>query len=818
MPQSQRYAEVIVPLAVEGVFTYSIPEELINKVKKGVRVEVQFGSKRHYAAIVSTIKDTTNVDKSKVKAILNVLDDRPILAEDHLRFWKWIAQYYCCTIGEVMQGALPAAFRLKSETRITSGRDIEDELHYLDDEEYLIGEAVLINDFITLTDVKDILNKQSVMPIIERLYARAIIELKESLTNRYKPKKESCVRFLPPYDSGGTFDKAFNMLENAPRQTDTFLGIIQLSRQYDVVTVKNLRKRTEATYQALRALEDKGFIERYDRKVSRIAVKAENNEKLQPADLSEEQESALNSVRQGWGDGKVSLLHGVTGSGKTEIYTHLIADAIKKGNQVLYLLPEIALTTQITERLIQLFQDEIVIYHSRLNDQERLEVWRKIFANEKQVILSVRSGILLPFTNLETIIVDEEHDNSFKQINPAPRYNARDAAIYASFNFYNANIVLGSATPSIESYYNAQKGRYNYISLDKRYGGTEMPVIEMRKKTGRRAESIFNDDLITYLKEDLADGFQAIIFKNRRGYAPQIYCSACEWHLQCRYCDVSLTYHQLRHKAMCHYCGYSVKPPTECPACKSRVLQEKGIGTEKVQEELQLLLPEASIKRLDYDSTRKKNAMLDLVSSFEKGEIDILVGTQMVTKGLDFKNIRTVGVLEADKLFTFPDFRARERAFQLLHQVSGRAGRGDYDARVIVQASNLDHDIFDWLQKHDFKALYKNEISERREFAYPPFIRLINIHLEHKKEERVKRAASMLTQKLREELGKVVLGPSISTIPRLKNRFRYDIFLKLKNNTTYLVKVKDHLLKRVSDLKKFQGMSQLRINIDVDPY
>lgn len=818
MLTSNKYVQVIVPLAVEGTFTYRVPEELEHKVKVGGRVEVQFGKRRHYSALVKTIDVQENPDM-KIKPILSILDEVPIVAEDHLRFWDWIAIYYCCSIGEVMQAALPSAFRLKSETHITQGRDFEEELPYLDDEEYLIGEAVQKQEFITVENVRSILGKLSVMPLIERLYARGVIDIQETLSEKYKPKTESCVRLLPPYKDGKDFDKAFNMLKNAQKQADTLLGIIQLWKQYDVVTVKNLRKRTDATYGALRSLADKGFIERYDRKVSRLQLDDNTgvgNKEL--VKLNGAQEEAYRKVGEALKDNKVALLHGVTGSGKTEIYAHFIREAIEKGQQVLYLLPEIALTTQITKRLIALFGHDLVIYHSRLNDMERLEAWKNIFTKEKSVILSVRSGMLLPFTDLGLIIVDEEHDSSFKQMDPSPRYNARDAAIYASRNLYNCNIILGSATPSIESYYNAQNSRYDYIPLMERFMNREMPTVELRKVSPNMKKSIFSDDLISCLKDDLVSGYQAIIFKNRRGYAPQLYCSKCDWHLGCRYCDVSLTYHRMRHKAICHYCGYSVQPPQECPDCGSKVIQERGIGTEKVQEELELLFPDATIKRLDYDSTRKKNAMLDLVSSFEKGEIDIMVGTQMITKGLNFNNIRTVGVLNADKLFTFPNFRATERAYQLLHQVSGRAGRGDFDSRVIIQSSNLNHKIFKWVKNHDFEAMYKQEIHERKEFSYPPIIRLINIHLEHKKSETVEKAASILTRKLRSELGSLVLGPSISMIPRLKNRYRYDIFLKLKNNAAYLQKIKNHILIRLTELRKFKGMSQLRINVDVDPY
>ncbi len=819
MPDYRKYAQLIIPLAVDGMFTYKIPLELEESVNTGVRVEVQFGPKRHYSAIVHSIHDHVESDR-KLKFILSVLDEAPILTEKHLQFWQWIAEYYCCTIGEVMQAALPASFRLKSEMRIIKGKDIENELPYLDDEEYLIAEAVLHQDYITLEQARLILDRQSVMAIIERLYAREVVNIQEILEERYKPKTESCVRLLPPYDEGKEFAKAFNLLENAPKQSDILLGIIQMWKQYGIITVKTLRKRIDATYAALKALEDKGIIERYKREVSRIELTDDGKKSGSLAELSDMQLQSLNGLKKACKEGNVALLHGVTGSGKTEIYAHLIADALNKGQQVLYLLPEIALTTQITQRLLSLFRDELVIYHSRLNDAERLEAWKNINNKSKKLILSVRSGIFLPFRELGLIVVDEEHDSSFKQVNPAPRYNARDAAIYASYQIYDCNIILGSATPSIESFYNAEQGRYAYIPLKTRFKDRKMPSVELRKVSSaqEKKRSIFAQDLINYLEEDLKEGFQSLIFKNRRGYSPQLYCSQCDWHLECRYCDVSLTYHRLRHKALCHYCGFSVVPPISCPECGSNVIQEKGIGTEKVQEELELLFPDAHIKRLDYDTTRKKDAMLDIVSSFENGEIDILVGTQMITKGLNFNNIRTVGVIEADRLFSFPNFRAKERAYQLLHQVAGRAGRGDFQSRVIIQASNLHHVLFKWVIAHDYEAMFKQEMKERREFAYPPIIRLINIHLEHKKEPVVEKAAFMLTQKLRSELGTIVLGPSISTIPRLKNRYRYDIFLKLKNDAPTLMKVKKLFLLRITQLKKMTGMSQLRINIDVDPY
>lgn len=819
MSDSVKYAQVIVPLALEGSFTYSIPEKLSSGVKVGVRVEVQFGAKRHYSAIVRRITDEKPIQR-ELKPVLSVLDEEAIVDEKHLQLWEWIAEYYCCTVGEVMQAALPAAFRLKSEMRIVRGHDLENELDNLDHEEYLIAEAVQVKSFITIEDARLILEKQTVMPLIDRLYAKGVIDVVETLTDKYKPKTESCIRFLPPYSSGKKFEQAFTLVENAPKQADILLGIIQLSKQYDIVTVKNLRKRIDVSHSALVALENKGIIERYDRVVSRVELPTEGEiERKKLAELSDAQNVALEGVLQAAKEEKVALLHGVTGSGKTEIYAHLIQQAVDAGKQVLYLLPEIALTTQITQRLLALFRDDLVIYHSRLNDSERLEVWKKVLNKERKIILSVRSGVLLPFSELGLVIVDEEHDSSFKQVSPSPRYNARDVAIYASYNMYDSAIVLGSATPSIESFYNAEQNRYAYIPLMDRYKDRKMPGVELRQVRSGGSQSIFAKDLITYLDEDLKEGYQSIIFKNRRGYAPQLYCSNCDWRLECRFCDVSLTYHQLRHKALCHYCGYSTQPPTECPDCGSTIIREKGIGTEKVQAELEILFPDATIRRLDYDSTRKKDAMLDLVSAFENGEIDILVGTQMITKGLNFNNIRTVGVIEADRLFTFPDFRAVERAYQLLHQVSGRAGRGDFESRVLIQASNLNHNIFKWLRNHDYDEMYQQEMTERREFSYPPIIRLINIHLEHQRETVVNEAAVKLAQILRQDIKDTrILGPSISSIPRLKNRYRYDIFLKLRNHAPYLNQVKAQILHRIRQLRKMKGMSQLRVSVDVDPY
>ncbi len=803
VPAHTTYADVVLPLAVPKPYTYAVPEEFVLQVKFGVRVEVQFGSNKLYAGLV--LKVHHDAPSHPSKEVLSVIDEEPILNERTAQFWRWLADYYCCTPGEVMDAALPTNLKLASERRLVLSPLYDGNMAGLSDKEFLIAEALTIQETISIEDVRKILDQKTVMGVIKRLLEKKVIYLFEEMQEKYAPKKVGCVRLAEPYHSQpDLLAGAFDLVAKAGRQTEALMAFIQLNRKEGFVLKQSLYKTAHMDASVLGAMVKKGIFEIFDKEVSRLG--SYEDELTEVDALSEQQVRALTEIRSQFSEKQVVLLHGVTGSGKTRVYVELIRETLARGEQVLYLLPEVALTTQIISRLQKILGDQIAVYHSRISNNERAELWRltvsnwqlansqQPIANSQQpiansppptahCILGARSALFLPFDKLGLVIVDEEHDPSFKQQDPSPRYHGRDAAVYLA-HLHGAKVLLGTATPSMESYHNARSGKYGLVEMNGRFGGIEMPeicIVDIREEAKqRKLQSHFSSVLIDEMKASLGRGEQTILFQNRRGYAPSLRCQSCQWTSECVNCDVTLTYHKYRHQLQCHYCGYSVPMPKTCPACGSIDLKLQGFGTEKIEDELKIYLPDVHVARMDLDAIRTKDAAAKIINDFEERRLDVLVGTQMVTKGLDFENVAIVGVLSADQLLGFPDFRSGERGFQLITQVAGRAGRKGKRGKVIVQAMNTAHPVIKEVLEGDFQGFFRREILERKTFEYPPFSRLIKITLKHKKPDVLNRGTAVFVKVLREKLGKRVLGPTVPPVGRVREQFLLDILIKME--------------------------------------
>ncbi len=812
------YATVILPLALPKLYTYSISADMIHLVKRGIRVEVQFGKNKRYSAIVKSISDLAPKGYTP-KPLVSVLDEFPIVTDTQFKLWEWMASYYCCTEGEILNAALPSGLKLASETRVVISPNFDDDFTELNDKEYLVAEALTIQTELSIDEIRKLLNQKSVHGIINSLLEKRVIYLKEALLEKYKVKKVICVRLAEPYLSNQErLKEAFDKIGKANRQMETLIAFLQLNQSKSDITRKEICTLANVSTSLVKKLEEKKIFELYEREISRLGMYDE--ELITSFPLADQQKRAIAEVKSIFKEKNTVLLHGVTGSGKTRVYIELIQEALKRKEQVLYLLPEISLTAQLTNRLQRIFGNEISVYHSKLSDAERVEMWQEALRG-KPIVLGARSSMFLPFKNLKLIIVDEEHDPSFKQNEPNPRYNARDTAIFLS-HLHQAKVILGTATPSIETYHNATNGKYGLVEMMERFGGIKLPkVIIADAKTEtkqRKMQSHFTSKLIDELEIALEKGEQAILFQNRRGYAPRLVCNTCGWNAQCNNCDVSLTYHKFRDELNCHLCGYHTKQPTTCPACGDSKLHIRGFGTERIEDELKIYLPKAKIARMDWDTVRTKNAHATIIQKFEDKKIDILVGTQMVTKGLDFDNVGIVGVLSADHLLFFPDFRATERAFHLMTQVAGRAGRKKKQGKVVIQAFNIAHPVLAEVIDNDYKKCYEREIKERREFFYPPFYRLIKVTLKHKRKDSLDKGGLFFSQIIKAKLGSRVVGPAEPGIPRVRTYYLLDIMIKLERNADILRKTKALLLETVQLLHKEKGLSGVRVNIDVDPY
>ncbi|MCB0760873.1 MAG: primosomal protein N' [Flavobacteriales bacterium] len=823
MERRTLFADVILPLALPKMLTYRVPFELNDYVIPGVRVIVQLGKAKLYTAIVRNVHE--NLPEYPAKFLEGILDETPVVNSFQFSLWDWMAGYYMCTLGEVMNAALPSSLKLASETKLVLNEDWDRNDSTLSDKEFLVAQALQLQEVLTLKEVSEILDQKTVMPVVKKLIEKRVLFTEEDLLQRYKPRVEEFLRLTPEMCDDDRLQEMFDTLEKrAPKQLEMLMAFFHhtgnvLSSDREIGKVV-LQKAVGAQSSMTQKLVERGVFDIIEKEIGRI--EQYDAADLGPAALSESQNDALQAIRQIWQEKDVALLHGVTGSGKTEVYIHLIQEVLDAGGQVLYLLPEIALTTQIINRLSKYFGPRIGVYHSRFNQNERVEIWNQVqdrSSGRFDVVLGARSAVFLPFSKLQLVIVDEEHESSFKQYDPAPRYNGRDMGLVLA-RMHRAKVLLGSATPSVESYWNAKEGHYGLVELHKRYGGIRMPEIqcadirhELKHKT---MKGNFTSFLATKIENALEAGEQIILFQNRRGYAPLWRCNMCTYIPECKRCDVNLTYHKHSHQLKCHYCGFSQNPPTTCPACGSSDIKMVGFGTEKIEEEMEILFPKAVVRRMDLDTTRSKHAYQRIISDFEVGEIDILVGTQMVTKGLDFDNVGLVGILNADQMINFPDFRSMERSFQLMTQVAGRAGRRNKRGLVVIQTYTPDHWVIQRVMENDYTGLFEQENLERRNFWYPPYYRLIRITLKHKDRHLADAGAIELITALKSKLGERVMGPEVPYVSRINNWHLRNIMIKVERDASAKA-VKGILQQQIDLLSAQPDFKSMRAVVDVDP-
>jgi len=810
------FAEIIIPLALPKNYTWSVPLHLQEQVRPGVRVEVVLGKNKKYSGLVKHIH-TNQPEFFETKDILNVLDTEPIVYPEQLQLWEWIASYYMCSEGEVMAAALPSYFKLSSETVLVFNEEYGDDFSHLDHDEYLVGEALLIKKELKLTEVQQLLDAPHVYPVIKRLIEKKVCFVWESLKETYSPKKETYVILNPEYDNEEKLADLLNNWSRAPKQMELLLSYLHFIKTEGEVTKPALLKKSNASDAQLKGLVEKKVLRLEKRQVDRLLYLPKDI-KID-FELTPDQVKSLEEVKAVHIQKPVCLLHGITSSGKTLVYIKLIEQYIRQGKQVLYLLPEIALTSQIIRRLQKHFGGYIGIYHSKFNQNERVEIWNKVKTGELKIVLGARSALFLPFIELGLVVVDEEHDSSYKQQEPAPRYNSRDAAVYYA-SLFKANVLLGSATPSVESYFNAQTGKYGLTELNERYRGVQLPaitIIDTKKIISKdKNKIIISPDLQNAIEQSIEEGKQVILFQNRRGYSPYQVCQACGWIPQCKYCDVSLSFHKNTNKLHCHYCGTVYPPAYSCLACGSTNFNQRNFGTERIEEQLEEIFPKARIARMDIDSVRGKQAHDNLIQLFEQQRIDILVGTQMVVKGLDFENVILVGILDADSLLSFADFRVNERAFQLMEQVSGRAGRKDIQGQVMIQVANTKHPVLQYVQQHDYKLFYKNEIEGRQQFFYPPFSRFILITFKHKIKEVADAASKYFAEGLKKDFGKWLLGPAEPVVNRIRNQYLMELSIKLPKETRLMNQCRQLIHEQVAYMHNDKRFRSVVIITDVD--
>jgi primosomal protein N' (replication factor Y) len=810
------FAEIIIPLALPKNYTWSVPSSFAQSVKVGCRVEVNLGKQKKYAGVIKRLH-FEKPEFFEAKDILNVLDTDPIVYEQQLKLWEWMAGYYMCSEGEVMAAALPAHLKLSSETVLNYNEEYGDDFSALDHDEYLVAEALLIKKELQLTEVQQLLESSHVYPVINRLIQKKVCTVWEALKQNYSPKKETYVLLNPGYSDEDKLADLLNSWTRAPKQMELLLSYLHLSKTVGEVTKSELLKKSGASEAQLKGLVDKKVLTTEKRSVDRLLYLPKDIRI--DFELNEGQQNALQGVHEAFQLKQVCLLHGVTSSGKTLVYVKLIEEQIRHGKQVLYLLPEIALTSQIIRRLQKHFGGHIGIYHSKFTNNERVEIWNKVKSGELKIVLGARSSLFLPFHDLGLVICDEEHDSSYKQFDPAPRYNGRDAAIYFA-SLFSGKVLLGSATPSLESYSNAVNGKYGLVELMMRYGDLKPPEIEFidLKTIERkdRSKVMLSPPLMEAIRDVVGRNKQVILFQNRRGYTPYQVCNVCGWIPQCKHCDVSLTFHKLTNKLVCHYCGTTYSPVTICAACGNHDFVQRNFGTEKIEEQLVEIFPEARSARMDVDSVRGKNAHDNLIQQFEKHRIDILVGTQMVVKGLDFDNVDLVGVLDADGLLHFADFRVNERAFQLMEQVSGRAGRKEATGKVMIQTLNPTHPLLLQVQRHDYKSMFNEEMSKRKQFGYPPFTRMVLLTFRHKIRQVVEQAAVRYSELLKNKYGDFMMGPAEPVINRIRNQYLIELLFKLPRDPKLILQCKRDLLDAVAVLHNEPAFRSVTVIPDVD--
>ncbi|WP_374172459.1 primosomal protein N' [Flavobacterium tructae] len=814
------FIEVVLPLSLAKTFTYRVSEAEFHFIKKGMRVAVPFGKNKIYTALVIELHQN-EPGLYEAKEIHQILDEKPIATEVQIKHWLWVANYYMCAIGDVYRGAFPSGLLLESETVVSYKTDAEVNQDELSDDEYLVYEALQQQSSLRIQEIISMLNKKNILPVLQKMIARNIIVLEEEIKEGYKPKLVRYVKLHAKYESDNGLGELLEVLKNANKQKELVLAYFQImASEKKPITVKKLVEVSNSTSAAVKALIDKEIFEEYLLQQDRVLFTGRTTD--DQLLLSEAQTRAFVAIKESLSEKEVCLLHGVTSSGKTEIYIKLIEEYLETGRQVLYLLPEIALTTQLVSRLRLYFGDKVAVFHSKYSNNERVEVWKQTLENSEkaQIVIGARSALFLPFDNLGLLIVDEEHEQTFKQTDPAPRYHARDAAIVLA-NFHKAKVLLGSATPSIETYFNAQADKYGLVSLTERYNNVRMPeilLVDLKDKHFRKKMTgHFSDLLIEEIGEALSLGEQIILFQNRRGYSPIIECMTCGHVPHCQQCDVSLTFHKHKNQLRCHYCGYSIAKPTHCHSCSSIDLTTKGFGTEQIEQELITLFPKAKTGRMDQDTTRGKFGFEKIIDSFKNREIDILVGTQMLAKGLDFDNVSLVGIMNADNMLHHPDFRAFERSYQMMTQVAGRAGRSEKQGKVVIQTYNPNHNTIQQVTNHNYIGMYKEQLYDRQIYRYPPYFRIIKLTLKHRDFDKLKEGSMWLYQVLSQNLNMPVLGPEEPAISRIRNEYIRTILIKIPQNQ-HLVNTKKTIQKMLNSFEAVAQYRAIKVIANVDFY
>ena len=810
------YVDVILPLPLKGTFTYQVAHDEFKKLEIGYRVAVSFGKRKIYTGIVQELHNK-KPESYETKSIEFIYDNNKLITRKQIDFWNWLSKYYFVPIGDIMKAAVPSTFLLESDSLVIKKEISDDDYGKLSDDEFLIYDALGIQN-LKLNDISQIINKKNPYPIIQKMISSGYVEINYEIKEKYSPKLLNAIFLNSSLFSQKNIEKSFSLLNNSPKQKEILLLLISLIKNKDYIILKDLKKTARFSNTTIKSLEKKGLIA-----IRKIKIDRNNilNDKPRSSNLlSKLQNDALKKIKKKLEKKDILLLHGVTSSGKTEIYIKLIEDYIKKGQQILYLLPEISLTTQIIQKLKNYFGNKISVYHSRYSLNERTEVWENVKKNKEnsQIVIGARSSIFLPFYDLGLIIVDEEHEVSYKQQEPSPRYNARDSAIYLS-KIYKTKVILGSATPSIESAFNAKEGKYGLVEIFERYGDIQMPLIrtlDMRTEPKHEFNSIFSKKLVDEINKSVDEGGQAILFRNRRGYSPQWQCNSCGYNHMCDNCDVSLTYHLHSNTLRCHYCGFQSKASVKCSSCGMETMGYRGDGTQQIEEVVKEIFPKFRINRMDWDTTRGKWDFDKIINSFANNEIDILIGTQMITKGLDFKNVSLVGVINTDHFLNFPDFRAHEKAFQVLTQVAGRSGRSDKTGKVFLQTYQPDHPIIKNVLDNNYEKMYDKQMIERKDYKYPPFVRLIKITMKDKSFDKLNSSSDWLNKAIRANFKGLVLGPVYPEISRIKNNYLKEFLVKLKDlNDLNIFRSKFQLIMRSFDsISKYRSV---KIIIDVDP-
>ncbi|QXU49373.1 primosomal protein N' [Chryseobacterium sp. D764] len=813
-----QYAQIVLPLNLKGSFTYKVPEEMMSEIQSGMRVLVPFGGKKIYTGLVFELHNNAP-ENFVAKEVISMLDDKPIMPQEQIDFWNWLSEYYMCSLGEIYRFSFPSSLKLESETYLKLKPGVVVDFENLDVNEMYLIQALEVRQLINLTDIEAFIPKKDIIKTVNSLIDLQYIEIDEKIAEKYKAKEVAYVRIKDEVLANQNLTDILLKLNRAQKQKDLFLLILEKQTENPDAPIKKSELFEDGYFGSshFKPLADKGLVEEYYMQKDRIESYEGEIEELE--ELSEQQKIAKSEIDEAFEEGKNVLLHGVTSSGKTHIYLEKIEECIKEGKNVLFLLPEISLTKQITQRLEKKYGRQLGFYHQKLTDFERVEVWRRIRQNDIRILIGTRNALFLPYQNLGLIVVDEEHDSAYRPREVTPYFNAKDASLVLG-GFYNAGVILGSATPSVESYYRARKDKMKYIFLNERFGNVNLPEYELinfkEALESKKVSGNFSLKLVEEIKKTVDEKKQAIVLHNRRGYSNVIECESCGYVNYCSNCDVVMTYHKAANEMKCHYCGQRASKPRTCPKCNSEKLNERGVGVEQIHEEVSKLFPENEVDRMDVDSMRKKFAYEKLYEKIEDGETDIIVGTQMISKGLDFDHIELVTIPKADSLLYVQDFRAEERAYQLITQVSGRAGRVSGKGRILIQTFNPEHSVFQLIKMNNPAKIYKYILTERQKFHYPPFTKLIMIEMKHRKEDKVDRASQFLGSILRKYLPEdCVLGPERAQIARLNNLYQFQIMLKLPRGKNY-EKFKSLVLISLKEFDEITAYQSIKKDVFVD--